>query len=219
MRSLTLGQVATAVGGTLFGNPATVVRGISTDTRHITPGDLFCAIVGERTDPHLLVDQAMAAGASAVLASRPVDAPCVVVEADDDLDAVIIALGRLAGLVRDLRHDLTVVGVTGSSGKTTTKDIIGQVLAYHQPTYAPAGSPNNELGLPLTLLKTPDRATAVIAEMGMRGVGHIAYLCAIARPTIGVVTNVGLAHVGEVGSLDAIARAKAELVKIGRAHV
>jgi UDP-N-acetylmuramoyl-tripeptide--D-alanyl-D-alanine ligase len=147
-----------------------------------------------------------------VLGSREVSAPCIVAPTADHIDPVVVALGRLARLQREYRSQLTVVGITGSSGKTTTKDIIGQVLAYHEPTYAPVGSPNNELGLPLTLLKAPDAAQVIVAEMGMRGVGHIAYLCGIAQPTIGVVTNVGQAHIGELGSIDAIARAKTELV-------
>lgn len=212
MRKMSLGQVAAITGGALHGNPQIVVHGVSTDTRTLQSGDLFCAIVGERVDAHTLVGEALAGGAVAALVSRPVSAPCVVVPEDADLDPVIIALGRLARIQRDLHMGTTVVGVTGSSGKTTTKDLIGQVLAHHGSTFAPAGSPNNELGLPLTILKAPDSVAFVVAEMGMRGVGHIAYLCGIARPTIGVVTNVGLAHVAEVGSIEAIARAKAELV-------
>lgn len=212
MRKMSLGQIAAVVGGSLQGNANIVIHGVSTDTRTLRSGDLFCAIVGQRVDAHDLVGEALAAGAVAALVSRPVAAPCVVVAPATDLDSVIIALGQLARIQRELHPGTTVVGVTGSSGKTTTKDLIGQVLARHVPTYAPAGSPNNELGVPLTILKAPEAATAIVAEMGMRGVGHIAYLCGIAKPTIGVVTNVGLAHVGEVGSLEAIARAKAELV-------
>lgn len=212
MRKMSLGQVAAVVGGTLHGNPSIVVHGVSTDTRTLQSGDMFCAIVGERVDAHDLVGEALAAGAVAALVSQPVAAPCVVVRPSEDLDPVIIALGQLARIQRELRMSTTVIGVTGSSGKTSTKDIIGQVLARHGATYAPAGSPNNELGLPLTILKAAEGATFIVSEMGMRGVGHIAYLCGIARPNIGVVTNVGLAHIGEVGSIEAIARAKAELV-------
>jgi UDP-N-acetylmuramoyl-tripeptide--D-alanyl-D-alanine ligase len=109
--------------------------------------------------------------------------------------------------------NVVVVGVTGSSGKTSTKDIIGQVLEETGVTHAPIGSPNNELGLPLTILQAPTDTKFLVAEMGMRGAGHIKYLCEIASPRIGVVTNVGHAHVGEVGSIEGIARAKAELVQ------
>jgi UDP-N-acetylmuramoyl-tripeptide--D-alanyl-D-alanine ligase len=106
-----------------------------------------------------------------------------------------------------------VIGITGSSGKTSTKDMIGQVLSHAATTHAPAGSLNNELGLPLTLLSAPLDVKYLVAEMGMRGLGHITYLCELAQPTIGVVTNVGRAHIGEVGSIEGIANAKSELVR------
>jgi UDP-N-acetylmuramoyl-tripeptide--D-alanyl-D-alanine ligase len=106
-----------------------------------------------------------------------------------------------------------VIGITGSSGKTSTKDMIGQVLSHAATTHAPAGSQNNELGLPLTLLSAPRDVKYLVAEMGMRGLGHITYLCELAKPTIGVITNVGRAHIGEVGSIEGIAEAKSELVR------
>jgi UDP-N-acetylmuramoyl-tripeptide--D-alanyl-D-alanine ligase len=106
-----------------------------------------------------------------------------------------------------------VIGITGSSGKTSTKDMIGQVLSHAATTHAPSGSQNNELGLPLTLLSAPRDVKYLVAEMGMRGLGHITHLCELAKPTIGVITNVGRAHIGEVGSIEGIAKAKSELVK------
>ena len=213
MHEMTLEQVAHAVGGKVHGDPNIRVGSISTDSREIKQEALFCAITGEKTDGHEHISQALNLGASASLVTKLSQEPCVVVPmGDDDLDGVIIALGRLAAYERTLLS-AQVIGVTGSSGKTTTKDIIGQVLSCAGKVHAPAGSPNNELGLPLTILTAPLDSDFIVAEMGMRGIGHIAYLCEIAKPTIAVVTNVGHAHVGEVGSVQEIAQAKSELPK------
>ncbi|NUT31840.1 MAG: UDP-N-acetylmuramoyl-tripeptide--D-alanyl-D-alanine ligase, partial [Hamadaea sp.] len=144
----------------------------------------------------------------AVLGTRAVPGVPMVL-ADDALTAI----GRLARAVVDRLPQLTIVGVTGSSGKTTTKDMIGQLLARLGPTVAPPGTFNNELGLPHTVLMADERTRFLVAEMGARGGGHLTYLCGIAPPKIGVVINVGVAHIGEFGSQEAIAQAKGELVE------
>ena len=215
MVELSLEQIAKAVDGKVVGNGSLVVHGMTSDSRSVEPGQIFAAIVGERVDGHDKVSEALTAGSVATICSKPVAGDYVLVKEnkDFDLDPVIPALGKLAKYVRSLNNDLVVVGVTGSSGKTSTKDLIGQVLAGYAPTCAPVGSPNNELGLPQTILQAPDDTKYLVAEMGMRGLGHIAYLADIAKPDIAVVTNVGTAHIGEVGSVENIAKAKSELVQ------
>jgi len=209
MIPLTLDQVARAVGGSLgaAADPAATATGISTDTRAVSAGDLFVAVVGERVDAHDLAADAVAAGAVAVLASRPVDVAHVLV------DDTVAALGRLAHAVLVDHPSVVVVGVTGSSGKTSTKDLLAQLLPAYGPTVAPAGSLNTEVGLPVTALGIDPTTRVLVAEMGARGIGHVRYLCGIAPPRIGVVLNVGHAHVGEFGSRENIALAKGELVE------
>ena len=214
MHDLTLGQISEIVGGQLIGDPAIKVSGVATDSRSCTPGDLFAAIVGERVDGHDYVSQAISNGASALLTSKQVEGSQVLVpDSPDALDPVIHAIAKVSKHVRSQMRGVEVIGITGSSGKTSTKDMIGQVLSHAATTHAPAGSKNNELGLPLTLLSAPRDVKYLVAEMGMRGLGHIKYLCELARPTIGVITNVGRAHIGEVGSVEGIAKAKSELVR------
>jgi UDP-N-acetylmuramoyl-tripeptide--D-alanyl-D-alanine ligase len=186
---------------------ALVDGGVVTDSRRCAPGDLFVAIVGDNHDGHDHAGDAVAAGAVGVLASRELDVPCVLVE------DTVLALGRLARAVVDRLPALTVVGVTGSSGKTSTKDLLAQVLPVLGPTVAPVGSFNNEIGLPATALGASADTRFLVSEMGARGIGHIRYLCGITPPRIGVVLNVGSAHVGEFGGRDAIALAKGELVE------
>jgi UDP-N-acetylmuramoyl-tripeptide--D-alanyl-D-alanine ligase len=170
--------------------------------------------VGSRIDGHECTEDAMASGAAAALVSKKVAGPHVLVpKSPDDLDPVIHALAKLAKHVRNLMLNIEVVGITGSSGKTSTKDMIGQVLSHAGKTHAPAGSLNNELGLPLTILSAPADLRYLVTEMGMRGMHQITHLCSIAQPSIGVVTNVGHAHIGEVGSVENIAKAKSELIR------
>ena len=210
MIELTLTQVADAVHGRLGGgaDPTTSVTGISTDSRDVTPGDLFVAVVGEHHDAHDFAATAMAAGAAAVLAAREVDRPCVVV-ADD----AVLGLGRLARSVVDRMPDLTVVAITGSSGKTSTKDLMAAVLGALGPVVAPQGSFNTEVGVPVTALSIVPSTRVLVSEMGARDIGHIRYLCGITPPRVAVVLNVGSAHVEIFGSRENIATAKGELVE------
>jgi UDP-N-acetylmuramoyl-tripeptide--D-alanyl-D-alanine ligase len=203
-----LAEIAAATGGRVdAGDPAATVTGpVVADSRAVAAGGLFVAVPGERVDGHEFAGAAVAAGAAAVLAQRPVGVPAVVVP--DSVEG----LGRLAqAMLR--RIGPTVVGVTGSSGKTSTKDLLAQVLASRGPIVAPPGSYNTEIGLPLTVLSADETTRTLVLEMGARGVGHIAYLCRIAPPDVGVVLNVGSAHVGEFGGREAVARSKGELVE------
>lgn len=204
---MTLADVAAAVGGELAdaSDSSIAVRGAAADSRAVAAGDLFVAIPGERVDGHDYVEAAQRAGAVAVLAQRPVGAPAVLV-ADP-----VAALGRLAHHLLSRLPDLDVIALTGSSGKTSTKDILGSVLRRRGPVVAPVGSFNTEVGLPLTVLRCDEGTRTLVLEMGARGKGHIAYLCGIAPPRVGIVLNVGSAHVGEFGSREAIAVAKGEL--------
>ncbi|HEX6497595.1 MAG TPA: UDP-N-acetylmuramoyl-tripeptide--D-alanyl-D-alanine ligase [Micromonosporaceae bacterium] len=215
MIAMTLGEIAEAVGGRLVAAAASVpVTGpVEYDSRLVAPGGLFVAFGGERVDGHDFAAAAVASGAVAVLGTREVvgddgrGVPMIVV------DDALVALGRLARAVVDRLPRLTVIALTGSSGKTTTKDYVAQVCARLGPTVAPPGTLNNELGHPYTVLKSTEQTRYLVLENSARGEGHISYLCGIAPPHISVVLNVGVAHIGEFGSQDAIARAKGELVE------
>ncbi|MDT3441084.1 MULTISPECIES: UDP-N-acetylmuramoyl-tripeptide--D-alanyl-D-alanine ligase [unclassified Pseudofrankia] len=209
MIPVTLAEVAAAVSGRLDGgaDPSALVTSVVVDSRLAQPGALFVALPGERADGHDFAATAVTAGAVAVLAARPVGVPAVLV-ADP-----AAGLAALAGHVRDLTK-AAVLAVTGSSGKTTTKDLLADLLGALGPTIAPPGSFNNEIGLPLTLLRLEESTEYAALEMGARGIGHIAALCAIARPHVGLVLNVGSAHVGEYADGRAgIAQAKGELAE------
>ncbi|MCL2464306.1 MAG: UDP-N-acetylmuramoyl-tripeptide--D-alanyl-D-alanine ligase [Micrococcales bacterium] len=223
MIALTAAEIAEIVGGELHAlGPATVIAGpVVTDSREAVPGALFAAIVGERADGHAFAAGAVAAGAGAVLAAHPVAAddgtplPAIVVP---DVVAGLGALARevLARLRRAAAapggSGLRVLAVTGSVGKTTTKDLLAQVLGAHGPTVAPVRSFNNEIGLPLTVLRADADTRYLVLEMGASRIGHIAYLTGIAAPDVAIVLVVGSAHVGEFGGIEATARAKSELV-------
>jgi UDP-N-acetylmuramoyl-tripeptide--D-alanyl-D-alanine ligase len=207
---MTLKEIADAVGGSVHdAEPDTVVTGPAQyDSRLLEPGGLFVAFQGQNVDGHDFASRALAGGAVAVLAGRPVGMPAVVV---DDVQA---ALGRLASVLVDRADgDLAVIGVTGSVGKTTTKDLLGQTLGRLGPTVAPPGNLNNEIGLPTTVSRiAPDTRYAVF-ELSARHVGDVAYLARLVRPRIGVVTNIGVSHLSEFGSLERTTAAKAELVE------
>ena len=209
MIALTLGDVALAVGGRLAGGaaPQAAVRGISTDSRTVAAGDLFVAVVGENHDAHDFAAAASASGAAGTLASYELDVPCVVV------DDTVLALGRLARWVLDRLSHLTVVAITGSNGKTSTKDLMAQVLGALGPVVAPQGSFNTEVGVPITALTADEATRVLVSEMGARNLGHISYLCTITPPRVGVVLNVGSAHLEIFGSRAAIAQTKGELVE------
>ncbi|RKN39296.1 UDP-N-acetylmuramoyl-tripeptide--D-alanyl-D-alanine ligase [Streptomyces hoynatensis] len=209
MIPLSLAEIAAVVGGRVEGNAAvTVTAPAVLDGRQAEPGGLFAAFAGEHVDGHDYAAQARQAGAVAVLGSRPTALPTVLVE---DVRAALQALA--VHVVARLRDRLTVVALTGSQGKTGTKDLLAAVLASAAPTTATLGSFNNELGVPLTMLRADPATRFLVLEMGARRVGDIAALTALVAPDIAVVLNVGQAHLGEFGSRAAIARAKGELVR------
>ncbi|MCF2533573.1 UDP-N-acetylmuramoyl-tripeptide--D-alanyl-D-alanine ligase [Yinghuangia soli] len=209
MIPLSLGEIAEVVGGTVAGDRAvTVTAPAVLDGRQAEPGGLFVAFAGEHVDGHRFAEQASRAGAAAVLGSRPTPLPTVVVE---DVRAALQALA--AHVVARLRRGLTVAALTGSQGKTGTKDLLGSVLSGTAPTVATIGSLNNELGVPLTMLRADEATRFLALEMGARHVGDIAALTGLVAPDIAVVLNVGQAHLGEFGSRAAIARTKGELVR------
>jgi UDP-N-acetylmuramoyl-tripeptide--D-alanyl-D-alanine ligase len=238
MIELTVAQIADIVGGELSDISAQaaaelhVTGTVEFDSRKVTPGGLFLALPGARVDGHDHAASAVAAGAVAVLAARPVGVPAIVVrpvppaarrggglagvlEHDNDGSgaAVLAALAKLAAAVAAelVAGGLTIVGITGSSGKTSTKDLLAAVLAPLGEVVAPPGSFNNELGHPWTVLRATASTDYLILELSARHPGNIAELAAIAPPAIGVVLNVGTAHLGEFGSREAIAQTKSEL--------
>ncbi|MDX3450402.1 UDP-N-acetylmuramoyl-tripeptide--D-alanyl-D-alanine ligase [Streptomyces sp. ME02-8801-2C] len=209
MIALSLAEIAAVVGGQTHDipDPSVQVTGqVVRDSREVEPGSLFVAFAGERVDGHDFAAAVVEAGAVAVLASRPVGVPAIVV---DDVQRALGALAR--HVVRKL--GATLVALTGSAGKTSTKDLIAQVLRHKAPTVFTPGSLNNEIGLPLTALSATEETRFLVLEMGARGIGHIRYLAELTPPRIGLVINVGTAHIGEFGGREQIAQAKGELVE------
>ena len=199
------GEIAAATGGRLDG-PDVAVDGLATDTRVDLRARLFVPLVADR-DGHDFIDEALAGGAAAYLTARPPRGGTAVV-VDDTLRA-LTDIGRLART----RLPDRVVGITGSVGKTSVKDLLAAALATTFSTVASERSFNNEIGVPLTLANAADDAEVAVVEMGARGIGHIALLCSIASPTIGVVTAVGHVHTELFGTIDDVARGKGELVE------
>ncbi|MFI8933376.1 UDP-N-acetylmuramoyl-tripeptide--D-alanyl-D-alanine ligase [Streptomyces sp. NPDC053474] len=231
MISLDLNAVAAVVGGRLHrADGSRQVHGtVEFDSRKVGPGSLFVALPGQRSDGLQFAEQAVARGAVAVLTACEVTAPAVVVpslgsyvpsdvlalagDSDGVGAAVLAALAKLASHVLRQVPGCAVVGVTGSVGKTSTKNLIGHLLARLGPTVTSPRSFNNELGQPWTVLRIEEDTRHLVLELGTRGIGHLATLCATAPPRVGVVLNVGDAHIGSFGSQDAIAAAKGELVE------
>ncbi|MGW0546532.1 UDP-N-acetylmuramoyl-tripeptide--D-alanyl-D-alanine ligase [Streptomyces altiplanensis] len=209
MIALSLAEIAGIVGGQSHDIPDSALRvtgPVVIDSREVRPGSLFAAFAGERVDGHDFAARAVDAGAAAVLATRPVGVPAIVV------DDVTEALGALARAVVE-RLGTKVVALTGSAGKTSTKDLIAQLLEHKAPTVWTPGSLNNEIGLPLTALRATEETEHLVLEMGARGIGHIRYLTGLTPPRIGLVLNVGTAHIGEFGGREQIAEAKGEMVE------
>ncbi len=213
MITMSAGQLAETLGATadLADHARPVGPDVCIDSRLATPGAVFFALPGEQADGHDFALAALTAGAAVVVAARPVAGAAGQLLIVPD---VVAALGRLGRLVtRQARgRGMQVVAITGSAGKTTTKDLLAQILEQSGPTVAPQGSFNNELGVPLTASRVDQATRYLVSEMGARGKGHIAYLCQITPPDVSVVLNVGHAHLGEFGSQQAIAEAKAEIV-------
>ncbi|GAB3846389.1 UDP-N-acetylmuramoyl-tripeptide--D-alanyl-D-alanine ligase [Nesterenkonia populi] len=225
MIALTAAEIASAVGGRLRGVPAPeslTVTHADTDSRSMRADSLFIAKPGETTDGHLFIDSALKAGAVLVLAERDTQSgagdphPAVIV------DDVVTAMGSLASeIVRRIRahSETTVIGITGSAGKTTAKDLLKTLLEAEGPTAAPQGSYNGEVGVPLTIFTAELGTRYLVVEMGADAPGNIAQLCEMVRPDIGVVLMVGSAHAGKFGGADRIARTKGELAECASAHV
>ncbi len=217
MIALTLSHISRVLGGTLrlagSDTPDSLVQGtVDTDSRHIGPGDIFVAKPGEATDGHLFVDTAVAAGAALAIVERPVAA---------DVSQIVVpdAVAALADLAREVvatvraRGDLRIVGITGSNGKTTTKNMLARILEPAGETVSPRASFNNEVGAPLTMLRVRDDTRFLVSEFGASAPGEIARLAGLVQPDIGIVLMVGMAHAGGFGGIEATFHAKSELVR------
>ena len=206
MNSMKASQIAQVMGGSLSGEEILVTAGPSLKSSEVEQGGIFLAIQGEKVDGHDFVDDAFSHGAVLAITTRPVAHRHILVKDVTD------ALTLLARFARSELKDLMVIGITGSQGKTTTKDLLRHMLSQHGETVAPSGNYNNELGVPLTLLACSSATKYVVIEMGARHSGDIAHLASIVQPDIAVVLRVGMAHVGEFGSIEAIAKTKSELI-------
>jgi UDP-N-acetylmuramoyl-tripeptide--D-alanyl-D-alanine ligase len=206
MIAMLASQIAHVVGGTLVGEDVLVTAGASLKSSEVEPGGIFLAIRGEKVDGHDFVGDAFSHGALLAITTHAVPQRHILVQ------DVTTALTSLARFIRSELKDLKVIGITGSQGKTTTKDLLRHMLTQHGQTVAPSGNYNNELGVPLTLLACSSETKYAVIEMGARHSGDIAHLASIAQPDIAVVLRVGMAHVGEFGSIETIAKTKSELI-------
>ena len=214
MFSYSLSEIAQITNGAVSGgDPETMVSGFFVDSRECIAGGVFVAIPGERVDGHAFLTDVQQAGAALALINKSFTGSIPAGLAVVAVENTVTALGQIAHWTRATKLHAKVIGVTGSSGKTTTKDFIAGILERCAPTEYAQGSFNTEVGLPLTILGANPDTQFLVLEMGMRGVGHIETLAHIAVPDVGVVTNVGSAHVGLLGSVENIAQAKGELIR------
>lgn len=220
MLTLSVATLVEVTGGALLWGPdTTMVNGLAIDSREVHPGAAFIAFAGEHTDGHKFVPHALEAGARAIVVTRDDEAIRRAIEQSRRGEVALVSVEDAAAAVEQLgawhrtRLLCPVIGITGSTGKTTTKDFLRSVLATRMRTVATLENRNNELGVPLTVMDAGADTEALIVEMAMRGPGQIAHLCSIARPTAGLVTNVGVSHVEVLGTEEAIASAKGELVQ------
>ncbi len=214
LRALTPAEIASATGGKLYtyGKERDVVS-IAYDSRDVDPGCLFCAVKGERVDGHDFIETAVASGASAILAERiPEGADAFGEYSLILVDNSVKALGELSGYYRHLSSAKSV-GVTGSVGKTTTKDFIASVLGESFNTMKTKGNHNNEIGFPMTLFGLEPSTEVAVLEMGMSSLGEISFMTNLANPDVAVITNIGTSHIASLGSRENIARAKLEIAE------
>ena len=214
MIRLTLAEIATILGGRLLaGVPVdtTVDGSVHTDSRLVEPGSIFFALPGEVTDGSLFAEAAVSAGAALVISEHEIEVAAPVIVVRNGVAALAALATEVVTRVR-AAGNLSVVAITGSNGKTTTKNLLREILGAEAPTVAPQGSFNNHVGAPISMLGIDYDTRYLVVEMGASGAGEIARLVAIAKPDIGIVLKVGLAHVGEFGGIDAVQRAKSEMV-------
>jgi UDP-N-acetylmuramoyl-tripeptide--D-alanyl-D-alanine ligase len=213
--ALSLADITSIVGGRLISSPypadALVHGTVHTDSRLVEAGSLFFALPGDVTDGALYAGAAEANGAVLVIAERELEVACAQIIVANGVEALAALAAAVVERVRR-RGTLSVVAITGSNGKTTTKNLLRAILSAEAPTVAPEGSFNNHVGAPISMLGIDESTRYLIVEMGASGAGEIAKLVSIARPDIGIVLKVGLAHLGEFGGIDAVQRAKSEMV-------
>ncbi|MGM0602483.1 MAG: UDP-N-acetylmuramoyl-tripeptide--D-alanyl-D-alanine ligase [Bacillota bacterium] len=212
MQDLSIRQIKEAVNGKIIqGDPESIIKDVSIDSREVMSGDLFIPIIGRNNDGHNFIEEAVDNGSDAVIVDRAVKSyPHLAIILVKDTTR---ALQDLAHYYRMRFFDLDVIGITGSAGKTTSKDMIASVIGEKYNILKTAGNYNNHIGLPLTLLKLTGEEKYAVLEMGMSGMGEIKLLSSIAFPKYGVVTNVGPAHLKQLGSVNKVAEAKSELVE------
>ncbi|HWQ79684.1 MAG TPA: UDP-N-acetylmuramoyl-tripeptide--D-alanyl-D-alanine ligase [Anaerovoracaceae bacterium] len=225
MKKLTIEQITKAVkGDLLLGDPDDVITGVSTDSRKITEGDAFFSLIGEQHDAHDFIPQAIGGGCRTVILSRTSDAEALREKYSDHHNAVnrnrpfnLILVGDTTKALQDLASyylslfSIIKIGVTGSTGKTTTKEMLYWIFSKKYRTARNPGNLNNHIGLPLTVLSLPEDTEAAIFEMGMSELGEIDLLAELVRPDIGIITNIGISHIENLGSRENILKAKLEI--------